>query len=39
LPPAVGERLTQASEAELEAWGDAVLTTSTLAAIFEATHH
>ena len=39
LPAAVGERLAHAGEAELEAWGEAVLSAPTLAAVFDDTRH
>ncbi|HND40631.1 DUF4351 domain-containing protein, partial [Accumulibacter sp.] len=34
LPAWVGERLAQASEDELQAWGEALLSAPTLAAVF-----
>ena len=39
LPPVVANRLTQATEAELESWGEAMLSTTTLAALFESPRH
>jgi len=39
LPPALAARLIQASEAEREAWGEAVLSAPSLAAIFEPPQH
>jgi hypothetical protein len=38
LPPAASERLAHASRAELEAWGEAVLTAPTLDAVFAIRH-
>jgi len=39
LPVAVAEKLAKATEAELEAWSDAVLTAETLDAVFKTTQH
>mgnify|MGYP000975437520 CR=1 FL=1 len=39
LPPVVVERLTHATENELETWSDAVLTAPTLEAVFASTPH
>jgi hypothetical protein len=37
LPPEATERLSQATQAELDAWGEAILSAPTLAAVFETT--
>ena len=39
LPASVAERLLQASEDELQAWGEAVLNAPTLAAVFDEVRH
>jgi hypothetical protein len=38
LPPSVSERLMNATQTELDAWGEAVLTAPTLEAVFETRH-
>jgi predicted transposase YdaD len=39
LPPETVERLAQATEIELEAWGEAILSAPSLAAVFETPRH
>ncbi|MDR2788807.1 MAG: DUF4351 domain-containing protein, partial [Candidatus Accumulibacter sp.] len=36
LPPEVIERLSRATQDELDAWGEAILSAPTLSAVFEA---
>ncbi|MDR2113614.1 MAG: Rpn family recombination-promoting nuclease/putative transposase [Candidatus Accumulibacter sp.] len=39
LPPEVVERLSRATQDELDAWGEAILSVPTLSAVFEASRH
>jgi predicted transposase/invertase (TIGR01784 family) len=39
LPPVAVERLTQATQDELDVWGEAILTAPSLAAVFEIRRH
>jgi flagellar biosynthesis/type III secretory pathway protein FliH len=39
LPAAITERLAHATQAELDAWGEAILSAPSLAAIFEMPRH
>ena len=39
LPAAIEEKLAKATEADLEAWSDAVLSAESLEAVFRTTQH